>query len=208
MAPVSQAEIKKEVFDLPANKAPGPDSYTGEFYRRAWPIIGNDFTQAVQEFFSSGHILKQWNATAITLVPKSTEVERMSGFRPISCCNDVYKVVSKILARRLEKLLPSMISPSQYVFVKVRLLMENVLLTTELVHGFGSKNASPSGLLKVDIRKAFDFVSWPFILEVLRAADFPGIFINWIRNCITTTSFSINVNGEHCGYFNGGCGLR
>ena len=62
--------------------------------------------------------------------------------------------------------------------------------------------------MKVDIRKAFDSVSWPFILQVLHAADFPAVFINWIRNCITTTSFSINVNGELCGYFNGGCGLR
>ena len=208
MAPISAEEIRKEVFYLPANKAPGPDDYTGEFYRRAWPFIGQDFTRAVQEFFSSGHILKQWNATAITLVPKTTEVERMSGFRSISCCNAVYKVVSKLLARRLEKLLPEMISPSESAFVKGRLLVENVLLATELVQGFGSKNSSPRGLLKVDIRKAFDSVSWPFILQVFHAADFPDVFINWIRNCITTTSFSINVNGELCGYFNGGCGLR
>lgn len=208
MAPVSREEIKKEVFSLPANKAPGPDGYTGEFFRKAWPVIGNDFTDAVQEFFASGQILKQWNVTAIMLVPKSTEVDRVSGFRPISCCNAIYKVVSKILARRLEKVLPVMVSPSQSAFVKGRLLVENVLLATEMVHGFGSKNSSPRGLLKVDIRKAFDSVSWPFILQILEAAEFSSIFVSWIKNCITTTSFSINVNGELCGYFQGKCGLR
>lgn len=77
-----------------------------------------------------------------------------------------------------------------------------------MVHGFGSKNNSPRGLLKVDIRKAFDSVSWPFLLQILEAAEFPTFFVNWIRNCISTTSFSVNVNGELCGYFQGKCGLR
>ena len=67
----------------------------------------------------------------------------MGGFRPISCCNAVYKVVSKILARRLEKLLPDLVSNSQSAFVKGRLLVENVLLATEMVQGFGSVNSSP-----------------------------------------------------------------
>lgn len=66
-----------------------------------------------------------------------------------------------------------MISPSQSAFIKGHLLVQNILLATELVHGFNGKNISQRGLLKVDIRKAFDSVSWNFILQLLEAADFP-----------------------------------
>ncbi|KAL1222313.1 putative ribonuclease H protein [Cardamine amara subsp. amara] len=201
-------EIKREVFALPSNKTPGPDGYTGEFFKRAWDIVGEDFTNAVLECFMSGKILKQWNCTAITLVPKKIGVERIRDFRPISCCNVVYKVVSKLLARRLEPLLPDMIVNSQSAFVKGRLLVENVLLASELVQGFNKKNNSPRGLLQVDLRTAFDSISWEFILMMLEAANFFVIFINWIRNCITTPSFSITVNGDLCGFFPGKRGLR
>lgn len=101
-----------------------------------------------------------------------------------------------------------MISPCQSAFVKGRLLIENVLLATELVQRFNQKNVSRRGVLKVDLRKAFDSLSWEFILRALQAANLPEIFVNWIRQCLTTTSFSINVNGSLCGYFKGSKGLR
>lgn len=207
-AQVSEAEIKAEFFALPSNKSPGPDGYTSEFFRKTWSIVGPSLIEAVQEFFTSGRILSQWNSTSVTLVPKKQNADKLTDFRPISCCNGIYKVISKILARRLEQILPQWISPSQSAFVQGRLLTENVLLATELVQGFGQQSVSSRGVLKVDLRKAFDSVDWNFILEVLKAANLPHRFVSWIKQCITTPSFSINVNGSLCGYFKGSKGLR
>lgn len=120
----------------------------------------------------------------------------------------VYKIILKIMDPRLCALLPTMISNTQSAFVKGRLLVENVLLATELVQGFNQTNISSRGLLKVDIRKAFDSVSWQFITQILKSANFSDVFINWIEQCIITTSLSINVNGNLCGYFKGTKGLR
>lgn len=63
-------------------------------------------------------------------------------------------------------------------------------------------------MLKVDLRKTFDLVNWQFILLILKVADLPSRFVNWIKQCITSSSFSINVNGSLCGYFKGTRGLR
>lgn len=84
---ITPQEIKSEVFALPASKYPGPDGYTGEFFRKAWDIVRDEFTSAVLENFRTGKILKQWNCTTITLVPKKTGAEKIGDFRPISCCN-------------------------------------------------------------------------------------------------------------------------
>lgn len=207
-ANVTAADVKYEVFNLPRNKSPGPDGYTGEFYRKTWDIIGHDVTEAVLEFFRSGQLLKQWNCTVISLVPKRIGADSLTDFRPISLCNVVYKIISKILARRLQEVTPLMVSNTQSAFVKGRLLVENVLLATEMVQGFGNSNISKRGPLKVDLRKAFDCVNWNFILQILETADFPPLFVNWISQCLTSTSFSINVNGELCGFFKGTRGLR
>lgn len=128
-------------------------------------------------------------------------------FRPISCSNVLYEVISKIISRRMQNLLPLMISSSQSAFVKGRLLVENVLLATEMVQGFGRNNISARGLLK-DLRKAFDCVRWDFVVNILKAAQFPPRLIAWVDQCISTTSFSVNVNGELCGFFRGGQGQR
>lgn len=207
-ADVTEAEIKAEFFALPTNKSPGPDGYSSEFFKKTWAFVGPSLVEAVQEFFRSGRLLGQWNSTTVTLVPKKPNADRITDFQPISCCNVIYKIISKLLARRLEQILPLWISPSQSAFVKGRLLTENVLLATELVKGFGQENISSRGVLKVDLRKVFDSVGWSFILEVLKAANMPSRFINWIKQCITSTSFSINVNGSLCGYFKGLKGIR
>lgn len=205
---VSESDVKKEIFAMPANKTPGPDGYTREFFRAYWDINGNDIVAAMQEFFRTGKLLKQWNATALSLLPKNIGAYKIVDFRLISFCNVVYKVISKIIARRMQILLPLMISSSQSAFVKRRLLVENVLLATEMVQGFGRNNISARRLLKVDLKKAFDCVRWDFIIHILKAAQFPHKLIHWVEQCITITSFSVNVNGELCGCFKGGKRLR
>lgn len=171
-------------------------------------MVGDEVTKAILEFFRKGNLLKQFNATMNTLIPKKEGADRISDFRPISLCNVFYKVISKLIARRLQDILPLMISNLHFTFVKGRLLVKNVLLASELIRGFNQKGISRRGLLKVDLRKAFDTVKWEFILTILKAADLPETFINWISQCLTTTSLSIMVNDNICGNFKGSRGLR
>lgn len=132
----------------------------------------------------------------------------MKDFRPISCCNVLYKVISKIVANRLKSILPKCITLNQSAFIKERLLMENVLLATELVKDYHRDDISPRCALQIDISKAFDSVQWTFMLNILEALGLPDKFIGWISRCITSASFSVQVNGELAGYFQSKRGLR
>lgn len=199
--PISEAEIKNVLFSMPSNKAPGPDGCPAEFYRSAWPIIRSDFTIAVQSFFMFGFLPKGVNATTLALIPKVQGAETLKDFRPISCCNILYKVVSKILANRLKVFLPDLIEPNQCAFVKGRLLLENVLLATELVKNYHKDSIGACSVLKLDISKAFDTVNWSFILDTLRALNIPDQFVHWIHVCLSTAAFSVSVNGELEGFF-------
>jgi hypothetical protein len=69
-----------------------------EFFKHAWPIIGGDVLDAIKSFFVSSKLLKRVNATIITLVPKKINPASMGDYRPISCCNFIYKCITKILA--------------------------------------------------------------------------------------------------------------
>lgn len=151
VCPISESEIKNVLFAMPSNKAPGPDGYPAEFYRSSWPIISRDFTISVQSFFMYGFLPKGVNATILALIPKFQGAETLKDFRPISCCNILYKVVSKILANHLKVFLPELIEPNQCAFVKGRLLLENVLLATELIKNYHKDLIRPCSVLKLDI---------------------------------------------------------
>ena len=207
-ATFTNVEIKEAFFSLPRNKASGPDGFPAEFFTSCWSVIGGEVVAAVQEFFSSGKLLSQLNATNLVLIPKITNASKMSDFRPISCLNTIYKVISRLLAGRLKSILELVISHSQTAFMPGRLLTENVLLATEIFHGYNKRNVERSAMLKVDLRKAFDSVRWDFVLATLRGLSIPDIFIGWIRQCICSPSFSLIVNGQSCGYFKGTQGLR
>lgn len=86
--------------------------------------------------------------------------------------------------------------------------MENLLLATEVIKDYHKDSVSPRCAMKIDISKAFDSVQWFFLLNTLRALDIPEQYVNWIQKCVTTASFSVQVNGELAGYFNSDRGLR
>ena len=200
---VSKEKIKGVLFKMSGSKAPGPDGYTTEFFKESWAVVGDDITVAVQSFFVKGFLPKRLNSTILALIPKKQEANVMKDYRPISCCNVLYKLISKILARRLKIILPKCITWNQSAFIKERLLMEIILLATELVKDYHKDTVSPRCAMKIDISKAFDSVQWSFLINTLKALGLPEKFIHWISLCITTASFSVQVNGELTGYFQG-----
>lgn len=207
-AEVTGEEIQKVLFAMPNNKSPGPDGFPCEFFKSTWSILGHDFIVAVQSVFKFGFLPKGVNSTILALIPKKIDSMQMKDYRPIACCNVLYKVVSKLLANRLKLLLPRIVCENQSALIKGRLLMENVLLASEMVKDYHQDSISPRCLLKIDISKAFDSVQWEFVLKGLEVLGFPATFIHWIHLCITSPSFSAQVNGDLAGYFQSTRGLR
>ncbi|KAL0288910.1 UNVERIFIED_CONTAM: Retrovirus-related Pol polyprotein from type-2 retrotransposable element R2DM [Sesamum angustifolium] len=206
--PVTVDDVKTAMFDIEEDKAPGPDGFSSGFYKAAWPIVGEEISKAIMDFFTTGRLLKQVNATVLTLIPKVRTPHSVSDFRPISCCNVIYKVISKILVCRFREILDLLISPSQNAFVPGRLISDNVLLAQELFSGYNQCRLPPRCALKVDLRKAYDTVEWDFLFATLRLFGFPAVFIRWIEECVTSAHYSVVVNGGVHGFFAGARGLR
>ena len=84
--------------------------------------MGDDVVFVVLDFLNNGNMLPEINHTNIVLIPKVKNPQKMSEFRPISLCNVIYKIISKVLANRLKQVLPDIISPTQSAFVPSRLI--------------------------------------------------------------------------------------
>ncbi|KAL0294405.1 UNVERIFIED_CONTAM: hypothetical protein Sangu_3219200 [Sesamum angustifolium] len=208
VTPVTLSEVKEAFFAIDVESAPGPDGYTSAFFRNAWPVIGQAMFQAIGEFFRTGKMLKQINTTLISLIPKVSLPRYVSDYRPIACCNVLYKSITKIIVKRLQQVLPLMIDYSQNAFVPGRSITDNILLAQELMAGYNHKRLPSRCMIKVDIQKAYDSVEWDFLLEVLKLFNFPHQFIVLINQCVSTASFSVSLNGSIHGFFKGGRGLR
>ncbi|GKA87051.1 RNA-directed DNA polymerase, eukaryota, reverse transcriptase zinc-binding domain protein [Tanacetum coccineum] len=205
---VSNDEIKAAMFSIDDNKAPGPDGYTTKFYKKAWHIIGTDVCNAVKEFFVKGKLLGELNATLITLVPKVSTPCKVTNFRPIACCNVVYKCISKIITNKIKDVLDSIVNKNQSAFIPERQITDNILLTQELLKGYDCTKGPKRCFMKIDIQKAYDTVDWRFLEKTLSMFGFHQRMVKWIMTYVTTPSYSICVNGERHGYFKGGTGLR
>ncbi|GKB17548.1 RNA-directed DNA polymerase, eukaryota, reverse transcriptase zinc-binding domain protein [Tanacetum coccineum] len=153
-------------------------------------------------------MLGEVNATLITLVPKIQHLTKVSEYRPIACCNVVYKCISKIISSRIQGCLDKLISINQSAFVPGRLIQDNLLITQELLKGYNRKKGPQRCALKIDIAKAYDTVNCRFLENILGQFGFHEKLIGWVMTCVSSAAFSICVNGERFGYFKSGRGLR
>lgn len=132
----SRDEIKKVVFGMKSLKAPGPDGFPDLFYKHYWRVVGDQMVLATQSFFQNGWMLKSFNQTYISLIPKRNGACNFNQFRPIGLCNVCYKIITKILVSRLRPLLNRLVDPAQVAFVLNRWITESVDLAQEIVHSF------------------------------------------------------------------------
>lgn len=128
------------MFGLNGDTASGPDGFTGKFYQTCWEILKDDITAMVRAFFV-GQDLPRWvTHTNLILIPKKEQVEIFSYVRPISLSNFINKKISRVLHERLVTLLPGLISSNHVGFVKERSIVENILLTQEIVTDIRLRN--------------------------------------------------------------------
>ncbi|XP_074352234.1 uncharacterized protein LOC141691390 [Apium graveolens] len=141
------------------------------------------------------------NDTTLVLIPKKNNVDDPKDLRPIVLCNVLYKILAKVLANRLQKILPTIISEEQSVFFPGRNITDNVLVAFEILHYMKRKNSGPEGevALKLDISKAYDRVNWNYLRSRMINMGFLEKWIKWVMLCVTTVSYSISFQGSLIG---------
>ncbi|GJR75171.1 putative reverse transcriptase domain, reverse transcriptase zinc-binding domain protein [Tanacetum coccineum] len=212
---VTTQEVKQAMFSMGDDKSPGPDGYTVAFFKEAWEIVATDVTNAVRGFFTNGKLLKELNHTIIALISKIQSPLRVNDYRPISCCNVLFKCISKILANRIKhslEYLDGVIILDALVTVRDGCYgcICDLLMVIQMRHHFHDIEVKLDYLcaFKVDIQKAYDTVDWEFVRRILHGFGFHARMVSWIMECVSTTSYSICINGNLHGYFKGNKGLR
>mgnify|MGYP000862446350 CR=1 FL=1 len=139
-------------------KDPGPDGFQAHFLQHYWDVCGKEVTSAVLRIVKGVDSAESINESVLVLIPKVENPTLLSQFRPISLCNVVYKIISKMITNRLKKILPELISPTQSGFVLGRLITDNVLVAYESFHAIKKKTHGSNGycVVKLDIHKAYD----------------------------------------------------
>ncbi|KAM2244181.1 hypothetical protein ACFXTI_005278 [Malus domestica] len=159
-APASADEIKLAALNMGGLKAPGLDGFQGIFYRSQWDIIAADVNKMIEDLMAGSLQPLRINATHLALIPKVPNPESVSHFRPISLCNFSYKILSKVLANRLKRFLPDLISSTQNAFVEGRQIQDNIGIAHELFHFLKTRKTKCKLELgiKLDMHKAYDRV--------------------------------------------------
>ncbi|XP_057770827.1 uncharacterized protein LOC130990624 [Salvia miltiorrhiza] len=204
----TEEEIKAVVFDLAGDSAAGPDGFSGSFFQHCWTTIQKDVLKAVRTFFIKNYLPARLNSNTLILIPKKEVVDSVTDLRPIILSNFFFKILSKILASRLSSVATDFVTPNQFGFISGRLIHDCILLGSEGVNCMKRSCQGNNMACKVDIKKAFDTISWKFIWCAMNAMGFDPIFLNWLSTIFSSARLSILYNGQLCGYFPCSRGVR
>jgi hypothetical protein len=164
--PISDKEIRQVVFSMHPDKAPGPDGFTARFFTQCWDIIHKDLCKMVRKSQDCNKLGGSTNSSFLALIPKEKGAKTFNRFRPISLCNTRYKIITKIIANRIKKILPKLIPENQGGFVRGRQILDNIILVQEAIHT-SCKKREKGMVVKLDLANAFDRVRHDFLFTVM-----------------------------------------
>ncbi|KAL0005366.1 hypothetical protein SO802_012927 [Lithocarpus litseifolius] len=208
-SPVTDQEIKDGLWALKSFKAPGPDGLHAGFYQRFWLLTGKSVIETVRKVFETGAVPAFLNTTLITLIPKHSGAITLGSYRPISLCNTIYKIISKVIVARLRPYLGKIISPMQAAFVPGRKGVDHAIIVQELLHSLSLKKGKRGFMaVKIDLEKAYDRIEWSFVRDTLALFNIPPGLSKVIMSCISTSSIEVLFNGGALAAFNPSRGIR
>jgi hypothetical protein len=170
--PFSEDEILAVIKATPKEKAPGLDVFIGLFFSSCWDVVNEDIMRVIQYF----HLMNQQdfrflNQAYVVLIPKKQDPQRVVDYKSISLTHSFAKIISKILVNRLGPELKFLISINQATFIKKRCIHNNFVFVQQVVKELHKKKI-PYLFIKLDISKAFDSVSWPYLLDIMTQLGF------------------------------------
>ncbi|KAK3231468.1 hypothetical protein Dsin_003349 [Dipteronia sinensis] len=203
----TEEEVWTALTSCDGNKAPGPDGFNLNFIKDNWKVISGDFMKFMQDFHRNGSIVKDLNKSFIALIPKCVKPKTMKDFRPICLVGALYKVLGKVLANRMRKVMNSVIGEYQMAFVWNRQIIDSFVIAEEIIHHW--KKSKEGGLMvKLDFEKAYDSLDHTFLDNMLCEIGFGWKWRQWISSCISSPVLSVLVNGSPSRQFGIHRGLR
>ena len=205
---ISNKECLEILKELKQNKSPGNDGFSSEFYCTFWPDIGDLVKDALNEAYRLGELSSSQKQAVITLIAKDgKDPFSLKNYRPISLLNVDYKILTKILAKRIKKVLNEIIMGDQVGYMKGRNIGEAIRIIDDII--FHTSRYNLSGfLLAIDFEKAFDSISHQFLQKVLSSFGFGPSFQKWVKVLYTNTLSCVLNEGGSTGYFKVERGVR
>ena len=171
MRPMTQEEVDQATKSMPLGKALGPDGFTTDFFHHCWDLVRKESWEVAEESHTSGQVLLYLNVAFLTLIRKEEMDTNPKQFRPISLCNVIYKIITKVVANGVKPIMTFIISKEQAGYMEGRQIMDTVILAHEVIHSLKSTK-TPGILIKLDISKSFDKASWQYIPSILDSFGF------------------------------------
>jgi len=193
--PFTIDEVKAAVWDSDSYKSPGPDGVNFGFIKDFWAEISGDIMRFIIDFHRNGKLTKGNNSMFIALISKVESLKKLNDFRPISLVGSLYKILAKLLANRLRRVVGKEVSESQTTFVQDRQIMDGLLIANEAVDE-ARKFKKELLLFKVDFEKAYDSIDRIYFDAVMSCMGFPTLWRKWMKECIGTASASVLLNGS------------
>ena len=196
--PFTAEEVHKVLKHMHLKKSPSPDVMPPLFYQHFWSLTGDCVIKTVLDFLNLGIIPPKFNETHIVLIPKTKNPTKVAQYRPISLCNVISRLTSKVIANRLKRFLPHIVSENQSAFMYDHLITDNIIVAFETMHHLNQKRSGKVGEmdLKLDMSKAFDRVEWGYLEKIMYKMGFNDKWVNLMMQCITSVTYSIKINGQ------------
>jgi len=192
---VISLELKSAVFSKKKNKSPGADGITYEFYQEFWPVVKETFLALVNNVLTEKQILPSQGSALIRLLPKTKKAVLVKDFRPISLLNTDYKIISSVLANRLQSTLPVVIENNQSGGVPGRRIHTNLFAYRDSIQLTADKSAK-GALVSIDLEKAYDLVDRNLLWRIMQRMGYPQDFISMLRTVYSLTEMSFLNGGK------------
>ena len=193
---LTNTECYNVLDQLKNNKSPGNEGLTAEFYKHFWPVLGNLLVDSLNAAHITGKLSNSQRKAVIRLIEKKSNKDKryIENWRPISLLNVDYKIGSKALATRLEKVLPDIINQNQCAYVKGRTIFDAIRSINDVME-YTKLNNIPGLMTSFDFKKAFDSLNWQYLVNTLEAFNFGESFIRWVKVFYSDISSCVMNNG-------------